>query len=162
MGQTQKRMSHTKDLVLNDKRGEYLVWGFVRNVEQIIKTHNIIPSEIYYLIYNHQRFDQWNKKYETNKNRIDITRSIISITGDDTAFGANAISRGVFTWRLIIISSSLMTGSKPEIGIIEDNDKYISQFRYDPDWDDYGYKLCAGDGALYSYSMRHKNISDCI
>ena len=152
----------------NDKRCEFLVWGFIRNIERAIKGYHLIPSDIYHLIYIHQMFDRWNAKYETKNNKIDVTRSIISITGDDTAFGTYAISRGVFTWRVIIISSiswmrGSMNGSKPHIGIIEDNDKYISQFRYDSDWDDYGYKLCAGDGSLYSYSKRQdKTIIDCL
>ena len=102
-----------------------------------------------YLIYLHQRYDQWDNKYKSENNKIDITRSIISMNGkDDTAYGSFVVRRGVFTWRLRIISSSSAYGHscRPCIGIIENNDEYLKEFRFDIDWDDYGYKLCVGDG----------------
>ena len=119
-----------------------------------------IPFEIYDIIYlHHQLCDKWSVNYSNKTIKVDSTQSLIvaQTHGISTAFGQFIISSGVFKWQIRIISINKSNGNKtnmfttgPYIGIvdIDSDDKYLTKYQNDDDWDDIGYQYCAGIGEL--------------
>ena len=120
-----------------------LVSGYIRNIEQL---HNLndTPSVIYDIIYLYQRLcDEWSS-FDSHKDmEIDELGCIITANSDSqiTAYGANIISKGIYEWRLQIISLSPDSYGSVYVGIIENDEIYLRCFQTKITWDSYGYQI---------------------
>ena len=139
-----------------DYRRELLVWGYIRQLEKIHNDMNI-PIEINDIIYLFQRiYDQWDKKYSNEHIMIDQEKSMITFNAPNnhefvTAFGSHSVSKGIFKWKIKLLSfvNNGLHGGSPFVGIIEDKEELV-QSSQSGDWDGYGYQFCGGSGNLYS------------
>ena len=136
-----------------DRRRELLVAGYVRDIERAHKIHRI-PAEINDIIYLYQRlYDEWSKQYSSKKVTIDEIGSMITMHCDQdvTAFGCHVVTKGIFKWRIKMVKFTYdekIDGSPPYVGIIEDNEEYMEEYKNSCDWDENGYLLCCKIGRL--------------
>ena len=137
----------------SDYRGRMLVWGYVRNVEKQYKDMNI-PLEINDIIYLYQRIrEEWDEKYSSKDIKIDETKSMITVTSNEspTVYGTHSVSEGIFVWKIRMISWEPATwGSPPFVGITEDIDKHLVEYKNVSGWTTKGYEMCGKTGGLYS------------
>ena len=145
----------------HEERQMLLVWGFVRNIQQMYKSL-IIPLEINDIIYLYQTFcDEWSKKYSHPNAIIDETQTNVKFIMNkrQTAFGDFVVKQGGFQWKLQIISFNKTNGNYyPCVGVIEDDVNYTIHQQYSI-WDEVGYQLCAGNSDLNSLND-NEYISD--
>ena len=142
------------------KNQELLVWGYIRETENIY----YIPIEINNIIYLYQKIcDKWNKNLSNNKYiKMNKSQSMIIIENDiynTTVFGENIVSKGIFKWKIQILSLIYNGFSKmegPFIGIIENKEKNLIKYKNNDEWHECGYQLCAGNGDFVSYLKYNK------
>lgn len=135
-----------------------LVAGYIRNID--IK--KIIPDVIKDEIYKYQKlmYDKWDKKYSHQDMIIDDdgTNDVSILTYSTVnalrAYGSQVIDHGIFTWKIKIISTGDWNpySTEANIGIIEDNEKVLTQDQEDEDWfeTEHGYQFDSGNGAVYT------------
>ena len=137
-----------------NKRKELLVYGFVREIQEAYKTLQM-PMEITEIIHLYQKLcDEWSKKYCNPFIEIDTLGCMVySTSGADlTAYGTHVVSDGIYKWRIKIIQLTTFGASHPPyIGIIENDEKYITAYTNNINWEKYGYQLAARSGRLYGY-----------
>ena len=88
-------------------RQALLVWEYIRNIEKQYETLNIVPVEINNIIYFFKRlYDEWNTKYKFKHVTIDQDGPLVTVqSGKEIMMcGKEIIKKGVFIWRIRIIS----------------------------------------------------------
>ena len=134
-----------------NRRRELLVAGYVRNLETLLTIN--VPIEITDIIYLYQRLlDTWNRKYSHKDITIDENAGIMKINVAEhvTAYGTLVVSKGVFKWKIKILSTDEGTNAPSWIGIVEDDESLLQRYYNNSNWDHNGCQLCGGSGSLYS------------
>ena len=134
-----------------EKSQRLLVSGFVRNAGEIYNIKNI-PTDINTIIHLFLKFyDHWSQKYSSDKMEIDNNGLSCTVRGkrESSVFGTTVVETGVFVWRIEIEQAVIDEDDEgPFVGIIVDDPKILEKFQNDDGWDNYGYQLCAVDGAV--------------
>ena len=135
-----------------DYRGKMLVWGYIRSIETKYE-HMNIPLEINDIICLYHRIrEEWDEKYSSSFIKIDATKSIITITTDEspTVYGTLVVSEGIFVWKVKMISwEPTQWGSPPFVGITEDIHEHLEEYKDASGWTKKGYEMCGKSGALF-------------
>lgn len=147
-------------------REELLIWGYVRQIQSEYKIENI-PVEINGIILLFKKLqDKWSEKYLNRDNEIHeetkLMTNLYTSKCYSTAYGDSVVDDGIFKWRLKIMSLKYPSGyeekESPYIGIIEDDTEHLERYKYDVNWDDYGYQLHGLDGSLHCYIQNYDYI----
>ena len=85
----------------------------------------------------------------------------VNTNGSVTMYGTEVITKGIFTWKVRMISFPYSNGY-PFVGIFQNDDSLLQQFVTDVDFDQYGYLICAGDGELYAFEEVIGEQPSCI
>ena len=120
-----------------------LVSGFIRSIERLHKL-NDTPSVISDIIYLYQRLcDEWSSCESHKDIGIDEMECIVRANSDSqiTAYGSNIVTEGIYRWRLKIISLNTESYGSIYVGIIENDEVYLSIFKDKITWDSRGYQV---------------------
>ena len=137
------------------ERRKLLVWGYIRNIVTAYKSLNV-PLDIYNVMYLFSRLnDIWSKEYSHKDLIIDQDGTYLKFVADSTqtAFGTNVVKKGIFSWKLQIISKKEINNVYgPCIGIVEDdellNEDTLRDYQSDDEWCQIGCQLEAGISKL--------------
>ena len=109
------------------------------------------------IIWLHQRlYDKWSKKYKSENISINKDKSMVTVKTrlGVTMYGREVVKKGVFEWRVKIISFNGKGDWLPYIGIVENDKGRLWQYLDNVNFDNFGYCLCGGsdaNGAVWSF-----------